>query len=112
MTIKLSIEIESPLTPDDHDLLTGISVLTLAIANRPMAENRFPETFPPDDEEESQPEDDAASPPRICGDQEYTVRRGSQVAETTGGICVSPVGHRGRHRYRRLPLETGNGLAN
>ena len=112
MTVKLAIEITSPLTPDDHDLLTGISVLTLAIANREMAENRFPDTFPPDEDEETPPpEDDAAGPPKLCGDLEYTVRRGSQVAETTGGICVSPVGHRGRHRYRR-PDETTNGLAN
>jgi hypothetical protein len=113
MTVKLAIEITSPLTPDDHDLLTGISVLTLAIANREMAENRFPDTFPPDDEEETPPAEDlAAGQVRPCGDLEYSVPRGSQVAEPTGGVCVSPDGHRGRHRYRRLPVATTNGLAN
>ena len=45
MGIRLSIEITSPLTPDDRDLLSGIAVMTLAIANREMAENRFPDTF-------------------------------------------------------------------
>ena len=57
-------------------------------------------------------EDYVAGQAQLCGDLEYSVARGSQVAEPTGGICVSPVGHRGSHRYRRLPIETTNGLAN
>ena len=112
MGIRLSIDITSPLTPDDRDLLTGIAVMTLAIANREMAENRFPDTFSPDEEGTPPVEDDVAGEAHPCGDLEYTVRLGSQVAEPTGGICVSPVGHRGPHRYRRLPVETTNGLAN
>ena len=45
MSIKLSIEITSPLGDDDRDLLSGIAVMTLAIANHEMAKNAFPETF-------------------------------------------------------------------
>ena len=116
MGIRLSIDITSPLTPDDRDLLSGIAVMTLAIANREMAENRFPDTFTPDPEEEEAPADPgeeySAGQAHPCGDLEYTVSAGSQAAEPTGSICVSPVGHRGRHRYRRLPVETTNGLAN
>lgn len=96
MTVKLAIEILSPLTPDDRDLLAGIAVMTLAIANREMAENRFPDTFTPDEEETEETQE------QPCGDLEYTVRPGSEVAEATGSICISPVGHRGRHKYRDL----------
>ena len=112
MGIRLSIDITSPLTPDDRDLLAGIAVMTLAIANREMAENRFPDTFTPDEEDAPPVEDHVAGEAHPCGDVEYAVTAGSEVAEPTGSICISPVGHRGRHRYRRLPVETANGLAN
>jgi len=101
MTVKLAIEILSPMTPDDRDLLAGIAVMTLAIANREMAENRFPDTFAPDEEPEPEPHQE-----QPCGDLGYTVRPGSEVAEPTGSICVSPVGHRGRHKYRDLRGDT------
>jgi hypothetical protein len=55
MGISLSIEIASPLTPDDRDLLSGIAVMTLAIANRELAQQGFPETFPADDEQDERP---------------------------------------------------------
>ena len=102
MGIRLSIDITSPLTPDDRDLLAGIAVMTLAIANREMAENRFPDTFTPDEPEE-QPQDEEYVAAKPCG----LVNSASESE-----ICVSPVGHRGRHRYRRLPVETTNGLTN
>jgi len=34
MGIKLNIEVETPLSDDDRDILAGISVMVLAIANR------------------------------------------------------------------------------
>ena len=51
--IKLSIEIVSPLTPDDRDLLSGVAVMTLAIANHEMAKAAFPEVFADEDEEDA-----------------------------------------------------------
>ena len=51
MPIKLTIEITSPLTPEDHDMLTGVSIMTLAIANHEVAQQAFPGTFPSDDDE-------------------------------------------------------------
>jgi hypothetical protein len=77
MTIKINVEVEAPLTGEDLGLLTGISVALLAIANRPLAEQRFPETF-------------SAEEPQPCG----------AVEVNTGFSCVNEVGHRGRHRYR------------
>ena len=50
MPIRLTIEIASPLDPDDRDLLSGVAVMTLAIANHEMAKTRFPETFTDDEE--------------------------------------------------------------
>ena len=79
MGIKLQIDVESPLTAEDHSLLTGISVMVLAMANAPLAQQRFPEAFPEEDEE-----------PRLCG----------AVEITTGFRCVDKVGHQGGHRFR------------
>jgi hypothetical protein len=45
MTVKLSIEMTSPLSADDHDLMSGIAVMTLAIADHELAARGFPETF-------------------------------------------------------------------
>ena len=78
MSIKLQIEIEAPLTPEDNALLTGMSLMIMAIADRPLAEERFPEAFPRD--------------PPPCG----------AVEPTTGFTCAGEVGHKGRHRYRDL----------
>lgn len=96
MGIRLSIEMTSPLTPDDRDLLSGIAVMTLAIANRELAQQGFPETFPPD-------EDEHALEAEPCA-----MINPASASE----VCVSPVGHRGRHRFRRLPADTANGLPN
>jgi hypothetical protein len=43
--VKLSIEIVSPLEEEDRDLLSGVAIMTLAIANHEMAKARFPEMF-------------------------------------------------------------------
>ena len=87
MSISLKIEITSPLSPADHDLLSGIAILTLAIANREMAEARFPETFPPDEDEGPVAAD--VTVPQPCG-----------ATAEDGVVCVGEDGHRGRHRFR------------
>ena len=84
MGIRLSIEITSPLTPDDRDLLSGIAVMTLAIANRELAQQGFPETFPPDD-----------------GPDERTAAACGAPGGDRAGICIREGGHRGRHRFDR-----------
>jgi len=94
MSIKLQIDIQSPLTAEDHGLLTGISVMVLAIANMPLAQQRFPEAFPEEDE------------PQRCG----------AIEITTGFRCVDEVGHKGRHRFRdafgdAVATETGDPTA-
>ena len=87
MGIKLNVEISSPLEPEDRDLLTGLSIMTLAIANNELAKEHFPGTFP--DAEELMEEQ-----PCSAKDPDDPTR-----------ICVSEVGHSGRHKYRSLSFE-------
>ena len=89
MGIRLSIEITSPLGPDDKDLLTGVSIMTLAIANHELAKEHFPGTFPsPEEIAEQQRQDAAEAMP--C------------MVEKQGRHCISEIGHEGRHTYRRI----------
>ena len=79
MGIKLQIEVTSPLTTEDHELLSGVSVLLLSVANHTLAAERFPEAFG----------EDEPVAPAPCG-----------MKDAAGGVCVGNVGHRGRHRFR------------
>ena len=78
-----SSEWVSPLSDDDRDILAGISVMMLAIANRQNLA---------DQAEEMRDEDE----PRACG-----------ALREDGQCCVREEGHSGRHKYRPL-----NGLVN
>jgi hypothetical protein len=100
MGIKLSFEITSPLEPEDKELLTGLSIMTMAIANHELAKEHFPGTFPSPDEmaEEARR---AAAEPMPC----LTEGKGLDA----GKSCVSEVGHKGRHRFR-LILPPAEGL--
>jgi hypothetical protein len=88
MGVTLSISISSPLEPADRELLTGLSIMTLAIANHELAKERFPGTFPDEDPDED--------PPKDCG-----------APDGMGKACISPVGHMGRHRFRPLAGSSG-----
>ena len=81
MGIKLDISVETPLTPDDRDILAGISVMVLAIANR----------------------QDLADQPHMQGLEGEEEPCGSESGD--GRICVKAVGHLGRHKYRALSIE-------
>jgi len=118
MAIKLNLKIESPMDGHDHELLSGIAVMVLAIANHELAEQRFPEAFRDPDEDaateevlddlvkeglmEEVTEANAPEPVRLCG----------VLAPPPDGdmICVSEVGpnglHKGRHKYRQIPGST------
>jgi len=88
VSIRLSIEITSPLGDDDRDLLSGIAVMTLAIANHEMAKNAFPETFG------DEPGAEATTPtPVPCAFLD---------ARDATRICIAEAGHRGRHRFRTM----------
>ena len=94
MGIRLSIEITSPLGPDDRDMLTGLSIMVMAIANHELAKEHFPGVFPSPDEiaEEQRKEAAAAAEqsPMPC------------MVEREGRHCIGEVGHEGRHTYRRI----------
>lgn len=82
MGIKLDVSVETPLSDDDRDILAGLSVMMLAIANR---QNLM------DQAEQPAAEEDEPEQP-YCG----------SVAPDAGGSCVRETGHSGRHRYRSL----------
>jgi hypothetical protein len=54
MGVQLKIEVETPLSDDDRDILAGISVMVLAIANRQnladqeLSEEEVPDGIGPD----------------------------------------------------------------
>ena len=74
MGIKLDISVETPLSDDDRDILSGIAITLLAIANRQNLA-------------------DQDVPPRPCGEQH---------PDRPDRYCVAPVGHDGDHLYDEL----------
>ena len=83
MGIKLDISMETPLSDDDRDILAGLSVMVLAIANR---QNLV-------DQAEQLAEDEEEGEPLPCG---------AQNRDDPKLFCVNEVGHAGRHAYRRI----------
>ena len=71
MGIRLDISVETPLSDDDRDILAGISMMVLAIANRQNLA-------------------DQDVPPRPCGEQH---------PDKPDLYCVAAVGHVGEHLY-------------
>jgi len=110
--ISLKIEITSPMDERDHELLSGIAVMTLAIANHELARAKFPEAF--SDEETPAPEEeptDEGDPPESTPvpPESMPVKLCGVIAPPPDGdmICVSEVGltglHKGRHKFRQIP---------
>ena len=95
MPIELHVNITSPLTADDHELLSGVSVMLLAVANHELAKERFPEAF-----REDEPAEEPVAP-APCG-----------MEDDAGGVCVGNVGHRGCHRFRPVSADDATVLVN
>jgi hypothetical protein len=89
MTVSLNISITSPLDEKDHELLAGLAMMTLAIANHEGA-------IKPD-EEEAQPGE--ATPEQPFTPCAFVSPNGDDL------ICIAKVGHRGRHKFRPIPTE-------
>ena len=88
MGIKLDVSVETPLSDDDRDILAGISVMVLAIANRQNLA----------DQPHMQDEELEGMEPAPCG---------SQNPDDPDRFCISEVGHKGRQEYRAV-----NGMVN
>ncbi len=73
MAIKLNIEIISPLSAEDQELLTGVAIMTLAIANHQLAKDRFPETFADESDETAGAADDEDADDEDADDEEFTI---------------------------------------
>ena len=83
MGIKLDVCVETPLSDDDRDILAGLSVMMLAIANRQTRVDQAEQQAAQEEDEPEQP---------YCG----------SVAPDASGSCVRETGHSGRHRDRSL----------
>ena len=88
MGVELDVRIRTPLSDEDNELLSGIAMMTMSIANQQAA--RFIV-------ENLQEKADAQEP----------VIRQKVEAEAlcfargeAGTVCVGRVGHGGRHRFR------------
>ena len=82
MGIKLDVSLETPLSDDDRDILAGLSVMMLAIANR---QNLV---------DQAQEDETEGMEPLYCG----------SVAPDASGSCVREPGHSGKHKYRSVQL--------
>ncbi|MFI5387975.1 MAG: hypothetical protein ACHQ50_17850 [Fimbriimonadales bacterium] len=100
MPIRLNVEITGPMTPDDHELLSGVSVLLLAIANHELAKSKFPEAFGEDDGLEGSHAEEPVEP-QPC-----------TMTSPAGSPCVREVGHVGRHRFRPVTPPVDPALVN
>ena len=85
MGIKLDISMETPLSDDDRDILAGISVMVLAIANRQNLAEQAQQALDLEDATEGME-------PPVCAD----LRDDSHY-------CVREAGHSGRHKFRPIP---------
>ncbi len=81
MGIKLDVSVETPLSDDERDILAGISVMVLAIANR---QNLAKQALDLEDATEGME-------PPVCA-----------VQREDGHYCVREAGHSGRHKCRPL----------
>jgi hypothetical protein len=95
VSVKLTIEITGPLDEEDRDLLSGVAVMTLAIANHEMAKAHFPGTFNDDDGLEPTGKEEEAK-------EEQPVPCAYLDPERPDMICVGNLGHRGRHKFRQI----------
>jgi hypothetical protein len=116
MGIKLDISVETPLSDDDRDILAGISVMVLAIANRQnLADQEIDLPRPCREQHPDRPDLYCVAPVGHDGDHLYDEHMEEDmeplycgtVAPDASGSCIREVGHSGRHKYRPL-----NGLVN
>lgn len=84
--VEFNIKVNNPLTDADRDFLAGLAVFLLAVANREQLGAA---------QEEPEPEPCGAPEPSENGSTAFT-----------GRLCISPVGHKGRHRFRE-PAQAG-----
>lgn len=91
MSVKLTIEIAGPLGPEDKEILTGTTMVLLALTQHLTGE---------DEKAEEQPQP--------CGEREYFADPSGP--DYTGRTCISEVGHKGRHKFRPTVAEMAGGL--
>jgi hypothetical protein len=88
MGVELDVRISTPLTDEDNELLSGIAMMAMSVANQQAAR------FIIENLQEKADEQEQAARQKV---EEETLC----FARGEGGtVCVGKVGHGGRHRFR------------
>lgn len=92
MTVKLKIEIEGPVGPDDADILGGTAMILLALVQK---------TGVNEEEEKPTPEEVEAFTDVLAALANANGPAACGAPGTDGQVCHGVVGHRGRHLFRQ-----------
>ena len=95
MGVELDVRIRTPLTDEDNELLSGIAMMTMSVANQ-QAASFIIENLQEKADEQEQVIRQKVEEEALC----FAKGEGRTV-------CVSRVGHGGRHRFRPFAEAVG-----
>ena len=95
MGVELDVRIRTPLSDEDNELLSGIAMMTMSVANQQAARFII---------ENLQEQADEQEPVVRQKVEEEALCFARGEART---VCVSRVGHGGRHRFRPFAEAVG-----
>ena len=108
MGVKLTIEVEGPLSPDDRKMMTGVGMTIIAVAagDEEGGEEEESGQDPAEVEEEPLPEMQQVAHQMYAAGQLHETPDpcGKPDPLDSGKVCAGDVGHRGRHLYRLMPM--------
>jgi len=80
MSVKVSIEIDSPITDEDRVLLGNLGIMAVNVATNGLTPS------------EDKPAEEVEPAPQPCS-----------ATSDEGKVCIALAGHRGRHTFRPIP---------
>jgi hypothetical protein len=95
MGVELDVRIRTPLTDEDNELLSGIAMMTMSVANGQAARFIIENLQEQADEQEQLVRQKVA-------EEALCFARGEGRT-----VCVGTVGHGGRHRFRPFAEAVG-----
>lgn len=100
MSVKLTVEIEAPIGPEDSAVLGPLAMALLALAAQQGGGEEETEEEDPDEPSDMQ---QVANEMYANGKLSNIPQPCGKVDEETGKVCAGLVGHRGRHLFRTMP---------
>lgn len=99
MGVKLTLEIEGPVGPEDTNILGGLAMVFLALVQQNATEEEDEEETPEEPSDMQQVADEMFADGRLSDIPEPC----GKLDILSGKVCAGMVGHRGRHLFRRMP---------